>query len=121
MHISRQIVVFDAADLHAESSFWASLLGGRVIAEDDWHSVGDSDGQMRIGVQLAPEHNPPDWPHGNPQQMHLDLYVDAPASAHEEVIALGARLLQASDLAAAEGFQVYSDPAGHPFCICWGN
>jgi hypothetical protein len=29
MRIRRQIVVFDAADLAAESSFWAGLLGAR--------------------------------------------------------------------------------------------
>ena len=39
MKIKRQIVVFDAADLAAESSFWAALLGGTVDADDDWHSV----------------------------------------------------------------------------------
>lgn len=22
---------------------------------------------------------------------------------------------------ASEGFQVYADPAGHPFCLCWGG
>ncbi|CAN5305062.1 hypothetical protein BH24ACT9_BH24ACT9_15290 [soil metagenome] len=35
MKIARQIIVFDAADLNAESSFWAGLLGGTVDAEDD--------------------------------------------------------------------------------------
>ncbi len=39
MKISRTIVVFDAADMDAESSFWAGLLGGTVAADDDWHSV----------------------------------------------------------------------------------
>jgi hypothetical protein len=29
MKIRRQIIVFDAADLAAESSFWAGLLGAR--------------------------------------------------------------------------------------------
>ena len=24
------------------------------------------------------------------------------------------------DPTASEGFQVYADPAGHPFCLCWG-
>ena len=122
MNIVRQIIVFDAADLSTESAFWAGMLGGRVVAEDDWHSVIDADGQWRIGVQLAPDHTPPDWPHGAPQQMHLDLHVDDPARAHDEVLALGARLLQpADDLTAAEGHQVYADPAGHPFCIGWGH
>jgi hypothetical protein len=41
--------------------------------------------------------------------MHLDLHVDDPRAAHEEVIALGAQLLQpAPDLDAAEGHQVYA-------------
>ena len=122
MNIVRQIIVFDAADLATESAFWAGMLGGRVVAEDDWHSVIDADGQWRIGVQLAPDHTPPDWPHGAPQQVHLDLHVDDPARAHDEVLALGARLLQpADDLTAVEGHQVYADPAGHPFCIGWGH
>ena len=30
MKITRQIIVFDAADLAAESTFWAGLLGGTV-------------------------------------------------------------------------------------------
>jgi len=124
MKITRQVIVFDAADLAAESSFWAGVLGGRVIADDDdgWHSVLDADGQWRIGVQLAPNHVPPEWPHGAPQQVHLDLHVEDAATAHDEVIALGARLLQtADDLDALEGHQVYADPAGHPFCIGWGH
>jgi len=121
--IDRQIIVFDAADLHAESSFWAAVLDGRVVAEDDWHSVVDANGVWRMGIQLAPNHVPPEWPHGDQQQqIHLDLHVDDPAGAHDEVIALGARLLQpADDLTSAEGYQVYADPAGHPFCIGWGH
>lgn len=123
MKIDRQIIVFDAADLHAESSFWAAVLGGRVVAEDDWHSVVDADGVWRMGIQLAPNYVPPEWPHGDQQQqVHLDLHVEDPAGAHDEVIALGARLLQpADDLSSAEGYQVYADPAGHPFCIGWGH
>ncbi len=58
MKIKRQIIVFDAADLAAESAFWAALLGGTVKAADDWHSVL-VDGEWRLGVQLAPNHVPP--------------------------------------------------------------
>jgi hypothetical protein len=116
--INHQIVVFDAADLAAESNFWAGMLKGTVDAEDDWHTVS-VDGQWRIGVQLAPDHVPPVWPDGSPpQQIHLDLWVDDIESAHDEVMALGAKLLQAAD-PNREPFQVYADPAGHPFCLCW--
>ena len=122
MKITRRVIVFDAADLPAESAFWAGMLGGRVVAEDDWHSVVDADGRWVIGVQLAPDHVPPHWPDGNPQQVHIDLHVDDFASAHATATALGARLLQAADdLTAAQGNQVYADPAGHPFCLGWGQ
>jgi hypothetical protein len=122
MDMVRQVIVFDAADLQAESAFWAGILGGQVFKDDNWHSVTDAAGEWRIGVQLAPDHLPPGWPHGTPQQVHLDLYVENPRAAHEEAIALGGRLLQpAPDFDAAEGHQVYADPAGHPFCIGWGH
>jgi len=122
MKIRRQIIVFDAADLVAESTFWAGLLGGTVVADDDWHSVV-VDGEWRLGVQLAPDHVPPEWPDGTQQQqIHLDLHVDDSRAAHEEAISLGARLLKpADDPEAAEGHQVYADPAGHPFCLGWGH
>ena len=100
MDMMRQVVVFDAADLGAESAFWAGVFDGRVVEDNDdgWHSVIDADGRWRIGVQLAPDHVPPDWPDGTPQQqIHLDLHVDDPASAHDQVISLGARLLQAAE------------------------
>ena len=122
MNIVRRVVVFDASDLEAESTFWAGMLGGRVLTDTDFHSVFDADDRWAIGVQLAPNHEPPDWPDGNEQQIHLDLHVDDLPTAHATAIALGARLLQAADdLNAPEGFQVYADPAGHPFCLGWGQ
>ena len=118
--INHQVVVFDAADLAAESSFWAGVLGGTVDAEDDWHMVMVN-GEPKVGVQLAPNHVPPDWPDGTPeQQIHLDLWVDDVDAAHAEVTALGAKLLKAStDSDPPNDYQVYADPAGHPFCLCW--
>ncbi|MFO7548007.1 MAG: VOC family protein [Acidimicrobiia bacterium] len=120
MRINHQVVVFDAADLASESHFWAGVLGGTVDAEDDWHMVL-VDGKPRVGVQLAPDHVPPDWPNGVPkQQIHLDLWVDDFEAAHDEVMGLGARLLQpAAETGDFDNFQVYADPAGHPFCLCW--
>lgn len=120
MEIAKRIVVFDTDDLEAESAFWARLLGGTVDAEDDWHTLS-VDGRPELGFQLAPDHVAPQWPDGEKQQIHLDLYVDDIRAAHEDAMAAGARMLKkADDLDAAEGFQVYADPAGHPFCLCWG-
>ena len=121
MTLSLQVVVFDADDLAAESSFWAEVLGGTVDAEDDWHMVF-VDGAPRVAVQLATNHVPPEWPDGTPQQIHIDLWVDDFNAAHEEVMALGATVLKAAEQVppeARDNYQVYADPAGHPFCLCW--
>jgi len=116
MRIKWQVVTFDTDDLAAESTFWAGVLGGTVAPEDEWHMVM-VDGEPRVGVQLAPNHVRPDCPDGTPpQQIHLDLWVDEPKAAHDEVTALGAQMLKSAD-----DYQVYADPAGHPFCICWVN
>lgn len=121
MKINRQVIVFDAADLDAESSFWAGVLGGRVVKDDDWHSVLDASGEWCMGIQFAPNHIPPLWPDGEQQQqVHLDFHADDPQGARDEVMALGARLLQpADDFTTAEGHQVFASPSGHPFCIGW--
>ncbi|MET9224349.1 VOC family protein [Lentzea sp. NPDC003310] len=120
MRIKFQVVTFDAADLGPESRFWAGVLGGEVQEDSDWHMVV-VDGTPRVGVQLAPDHTPPTWPDGpTKQQIHLDLWVEDFAEAHEQVMALGATVLRpAAGNTAGDDFQVYADPAGHPFCLCW--
>jgi catechol 2,3-dioxygenase-like lactoylglutathione lyase family enzyme len=116
VRIRHQVVVFDASDLEAESAFWAEILGGEVQRDSDWHLVA-VDGEPRVGVQFAPDHVPPVWPDGEPpQQIHLDLWVEDFAAAHDEVLRLGARVLRpAQGATAGDDFQVYADPAGHPF------
>ncbi len=120
MKILKQMIVFDAADLATESTFWAGLLDGSVDADEDWHTIL-VDGKPHLAVQLAPNHVKPDWPDGQPQQVHVDIYVDDIRTAQKKALDLGARMLQpAKDLDAKGGFEVYADPAGHPFCLCWG-
>lgn len=82
------MIVFDAADIDAESAFWAALLDGTV---EEWGNTWRAiwvDGGYALGVQLSPDHVPPDWPDGAPQQMHLDFYrfaADAHASTPDRV------------------------------------
>ncbi|MFY1652853.1 VOC family protein [Solwaraspora sp. WMMB762] len=120
MKLKRRTIVFEAADIQAESTFWAELLSGSVEAKDTWHNVW-VDGDWHIAVQLAPEHVSPTWPdNGWSQQVHLDFYIEDLEAAHEKVLELGGRLVKAvDDPAARTGFRVYADPAGHPFCLAW--
>ena len=55
-----------------------------------------------------------------PQQLHLDLTVPDVASLveqHAKALGLGARLLHDRFDDPVEPLYVYSDPAGHPFCM----
>lgn len=122
MQLRHRMIVFDAADLDAESAFWAGLLGGTVQrASDRWHNIWVN-GEWQLGVQHAPDHVAPQWPDGTEQQMHLDFYLSDRTdldSTHESIIELGGSLLRSADPTADHGVQIYADPAGHPFCICW--
>jgi len=108
-------VVLDAADMHAEAQFWSAVLDIPVVDESaDWTTLEGRG--ARLAVQLAPDHVPPQWPDpAHPQQLHLDVQVDDPDEAERQVLALGARRLP--DPADADGFRVFADPAGHPFCL----
>jgi hypothetical protein len=123
MKILRTVVVFDALDLEVESAFWAAILKGQVARDDEWHTVFDQSGEWRVGIDLNPNFVRPEWPDGvQQQQVHLNLQVEEQFAAHEEVLSLGATVLEPEkSMDTPEGFLVYADPAVHPFCIAWGQ
>ena len=112
-------VVLDAADMDAEAEFWSAVLDIPVVhRSDDLTTLQGRD--VRLAVQLAPDHVPPQWPDpAHPQQVHLDIEVDDADLAEQQVLALGARRLP--DPADAEDFRVFADPAGHPFCLVFNT
>jgi catechol 2,3-dioxygenase-like lactoylglutathione lyase family enzyme len=113
-------VVLDCPDPHALAQFYSELLGLPVTTtEDDWVVIGERGGPGgRFAFQLAPDHQPPRWPDpAFPQQFHIDLMVDDIEEAEPKALALGATRLPSDN--EEDGFRVYADPAGHPFCLCW--
>ncbi|MGW0826764.1 VOC family protein [Streptomyces sp. NPDC002845] len=109
-------VVLDCPDPAALAGFYAGVLGGEVSDEGDWIDL-KVPGGPQLAFQAAPGFVPPRWPApDHSQQFHLDLDVEDLDTAEKEVLALGARPLDAEDR--ARSFRVYADPAGHPFCLC---
>jgi hypothetical protein len=108
-------MVIDAADMDAVATFWSAVLDIPVVHRgDDWTTLEGRG--VRLAVQLAPDHVPPQWPDpAQPQQLHLDIEVEDPDEAERQVLALGARRLP--DPEDADNFRVFADPAGHPFCL----
>ena len=69
-----------------------------------------------LAFQLAPDHQPPQWPSADhPQQAHLDFDVDDLDVGEAAVIAIGARKTDVQP--EPDSFRVFLDPAGHPFCL----
>jgi catechol 2,3-dioxygenase-like lactoylglutathione lyase family enzyme len=108
-------VVVDCPDPAALAEFYSALLGLPVTyRSDDWVVVARDDATSGIAFQLAPEHVAPEWPDPHrPQQMHFDVMVDDVAEAARRVTTLGARRLPGAD----DRFEIFADPAGHPFCL----
>lgn len=114
-------VVLDCPDTVALAGFYARLLGWPAPAGPDvsagWVTLNNPEGGVGLAFQLDPEYQPPTWPApARPQMFHLDLAVTDLPAAREHALAVGARELDISD--AHPTFQVYADPAGHPFCLC---
>ena len=107
-------VVLDVADLAAVSAFYQALVGWKEAwVDDDWITLETADG-WRIGLQSAPDHQPPVWPgQERPQQAHLDIRVPDLEAASAQAVALGGVLLRRNDT-----WHTVADPAGHPFDLC---
>jgi catechol 2,3-dioxygenase-like lactoylglutathione lyase family enzyme len=104
-------VVLDCPDPPALATFYSSLLGLPVTyQDDDWVVVAVNETTSGLAFQRAPGNRPSTWPDSEvPQQVHLDIMVEDPATAAPQVLAIGAVKLDGQD--------VYGDPAGHPFCL----
>ncbi|MCW2633935.1 MAG: hypothetical protein JWQ99_302 [Blastococcus sp.] len=108
--------VFDCPDPRALAAFYARMLGMQVNEDDgDWVVIGRDVGWRELAFQRATPYLPPVWPDpGHPQQLHVDIRVEDVDAAERAAVALGAtRLHDAHD----QGFRVFADPAGHPFCL----
>ncbi|MCW2517034.1 MAG: glyoxalase [Mycobacterium sp.] len=113
-------IVLDTRDPRGLAAFYEGVLGGDVEAEDDTWVVLKNPAGRRLAFQLAPDHEPPDFPDPRgSQQFHLDVEVLDVDDAESKVLALGAT--RVTEAIGEDNFRVYRDPAGHPFCLVWGT
>ncbi len=103
----------DAPDASALARFYADLLGMDVTYEGPEGAMVAGAGKSLMFQQVS-GYTAPQWPDpAHPQQAHLDILVDDLDAGESRAIELGAALLDGSH----DGFRVYADPAGHPFCL----
>ncbi|MBF9070356.1 VOC family protein [Streptacidiphilus fuscans] len=110
----------DCPDPVALAGFYAQLVGGKVVVEeeqDEWVELEGDYGTTKLAFQKVDGYRAPAWPgQGTPQQAHIDIGVTDLDAAHTQVLALGATPLE--DWAGTKSWRVYADPVGHPFCLC---
>jgi catechol 2,3-dioxygenase-like lactoylglutathione lyase family enzyme len=111
------LVALDCPDPAALAEFYRQIVGGTIepqTADGDWVLLRTESGSD-LGFQLAPDHSPPEWPDGTPQQLHLDFDVTDLEAGEQAVMAIGAR--KADVQPRFDEWRVFLDPAGHPFCL----
>lgn len=107
--------IIDCPDPSALALFYEQLLGlQRIQDEPHWVVIGDAEDRPGVAFQRVSDARAPTWPDpAVPQQMHFDIKVADLDQAEREVLGLGARRLPGG----GDHFRVFSDPAGHPFCL----
>lgn len=108
-------ISLDCPDPSALARFYATLLGVDVAYDTERFAALNLDG-IWLSMQKVEHYRPPTWPDpAVPQQVHLDLSVADLAAAETAAIAAGAT--KAADQPNPDGWLVFVDPAGHPFCV----
>jgi catechol-2,3-dioxygenase len=96
------------------ASFYADVTGGQVtfVHNREWASMRCDGARLEfMGVE---DYVPPRWPDDS-SLLHIDLVVEDLEKAATRVIRAGAERLDHQPN--ADHCLVFSDPAGHPFCL----
>jgi hypothetical protein len=116
-----QEVSIDCPDGEVLGRFWAEVLGYEMTYSGPEGSFITADGALPIMFQNVSGYHAPQWPDpAHPQQGHLDIVVDDVDAEEARVLALGATRLPGGG-GTDSGYRVFADPAGHPFCLVWGQ
>ncbi|MET7801174.1 VOC family protein [Streptomyces decoyicus] len=113
-------ITLDCPDPQALAAFYREATGHALAPG----SNGDFAGLVRedrlvIGFQRVDGYQPPRWPgQAAPQQFHLDFAVDDLDEAEALLLELGA--VKPEQQPGRDRWRVFTDPAGHPFCLTRG-
>jgi predicted enzyme related to lactoylglutathione lyase len=111
--------IIDCSDTMALAAFYAAVTGRPVKGSSDESWAAIEFGEVELAFMRVEDYVPPTWPGGeHPKQFHVDFEVDDLEAEQRRVLALGATLQQDSIGPDGYGWRVYTDPAGHPFCLC---
>jgi predicted enzyme related to lactoylglutathione lyase len=111
--------IIDCPDPMKLAAFYSAVTGRAIREGSGEECAAITVGEVDLAFQRVADYRPPGWPDDeHPKQFHLDFEVSEIEPEQRRVVKLGATLQQ--DFIGPDGFgwQVYTDPAGHPFCLC---
>ncbi len=111
--------IIDCPDPMKLAAFYSEVTGCAIMEGSSDNFAGITFGEVDLAFQRVEDYRPPRWPDDeHPKQYHLDFEVDEIEPEQRRVVKLGATLQK--DFIGPEGYgwQVYTDPVGHPFCLC---
>ncbi|MFN8189445.1 MAG: VOC family protein [Nocardioidaceae bacterium] len=111
--------IIDCPDAMALAAFYAEVTGLPVADSSTEHWASIALGGIDLAFVPVEDYRPPQWPASeHPKQFHLDFEVDDLEAEQLRVVALGATLQRDHVDPDGYGFRVFTDPVGHPFCLC---
>ncbi|WP_236790648.1 VOC family protein [Amycolatopsis sp. GM8] len=109
-------LTIDCPDPNALADFYATALGGEVYRRTGESAFVRTPG-LAFVFRAVPNHRPTTWPSPEvPLHSHLELVVEDPDAAAQQMQRLGARMASHQDPDDPH-YVVMLDPADHPFCL----
>ena len=112
--------MLDCADARALADFYMALLGWELCTDDpegSWLAIKPATGGTQISIQREDNYRPPSWPTTRDRQqmmIHQDFHPADLEVAHKHALAVGA---VPTPWQPQPDVRVYTDPAGHLFCL----
>jgi predicted enzyme related to lactoylglutathione lyase len=101
------------------AAFYSEVTGRPLMDGSSEDTALITLGEVDLAFQRVDDYRAPRWPEDeHPKQFHLDFEVDSIEAEQNRVLALGATLQKDFIGPDGYGWQVYTDPVGHPFCFC---
>jgi hypothetical protein len=111
--------IIDCPEPMKLAAFYAEVTGEPVKPDSTDMWAGITFGPIELAFQRVDDFRPSSWPDDeHPKQFHLDFEVDEFEPEHERLTALGATLQKRFWKGEGYGWHIYTDPVGHPFCLC---
>ncbi|MFC4337755.1 VOC family protein [Salininema proteolyticum] len=111
--------IIDCPDPMKLAAFYSEVTGTPMKPDSNEHWAGIRFGEIELAFQKVEDFRPPRWPNDeHPKQYHLDFEVDEFEPEQTRIEELGAKLQKNFINDEGYGWQVYTDPVGHPFCLC---